>query len=174
MKKIKGLIILILIFTLIFISLTNITSAENKEITIEFFYTNGCHVCNHTKPIINNIEKKYNEEINVNWILVGNKTSENYSYFNETYGFHYVPAVVVLNQTDQFLFNFTLINQEDIESIIDIMLLEIGDEPKNQSPEITPSNNENGELNIYIMVIIIIVPPIAILLIMFNKKKYKK
>lgn len=161
MKKIKGCMIIILIFTLAFISLTNITSAENKEITLEFFYTNNCPLCEQTKSIINEIEEKYNGKININRILVGNKTSESYSYFNGTYGFHYVPAIVILNQTDQFLLNYALINQENIEGIIDTMLHEIEAEPEEQS------------LNIYILLIILIIPAIAIITVFLDKKKHK-
>ena len=173
MKKNKGLLIIILILTLTFISLTNITSAENKEITLEFFYTSNCPLCDQTKPIINEIEEEYSSNLQVKRILVTNSSSYNYTYFNQTYGFRYVPAIVISNETNQILLNYTKINKNNIENTIETMLPEeIGSDPESNKTDTKPQPKEE-ELNTYLLLIVILVFPVIILaIILFNKKKH--
>jgi len=168
-KTKKYTILIILLFTLV--SLTQTIKAEEKEITLEFFYKDGCHSCGHAKPIINETELKYDEYVNVIRIIVKNNLSENYIYFNQTYGFTYVPAVVIRNDTDQFLFNHSNINKNNLETTIEAMLPEIGSDPQPNKNDTEPQPNE-GELNTYLLVIVIIAFPIILLLILLlNKRK---
>lgn len=105
-------------------SLQSIT-AEKNDVILEFFYTNKCPAYNQTKPIINDIENEYNASITVKRYLVsGNKTSENYILWGDHYGFQYVPAVIVSNQNDQFLFDYSEIDKENIENTINLLLSE--------------------------------------------------
>ena len=108
-KNIRCLITVILL-SLTFLSLTQIVTAEKDDVVLEFFYTDTCPLCNQTKPLINNIETDYNESITVKrYLAVKNVTLENYTYFHDHYGFRHVPAVVVLNQTNQTLFTYSQI-----------------------------------------------------------------
>jgi len=125
MNKNKHYYILFLIITLTLVSSLQSITAEKNDVILEFFYTNKCPAYNQTKPIINDIENEYNASITVKRYLVsGNKTSENYILWGDHYGFQYVPAVIVSNQNDQFLFDYSEIDKENIENTINLLLSE--------------------------------------------------
>jgi len=130
MKKYKHYIVILILLLSTFFAILQTATAEKSDVVLEFFYTNGCHGCDQTKPIINETENDFKGRITVTRILViKDKTIENYSYFHDYYGFKYVPAVVIYNQTNRtnyVKFNYSQINKKDIE---DTLLL-FGAEPK--------------------------------------------
>ena len=129
MNKNKHYLIILLLLILTLPSSLQSINAEKNDVILEFFYSSRCPACNQTKPIINDIENEYNTSITViRYLVSSNKTSENYILWGDYYGFQYVPAVVVSNQTDQILFNYSQIDKEDIENTINLLL--IGEEPK--------------------------------------------
>jgi len=133
MKKYKHYIVSIILFLSVLFTILQTASAEQNDVTLEFFYRNGCPLCNDTKPIINAIEEKYVDRITVKRYLV-TLTSENYTLFNQTYGFYLLPAVVLSNQTDIIKFNATQISdsvdvRKDIENAIGSFLPPIVEPP---------------------------------------------
>ncbi|WP_407283106.1 cytochrome c biogenesis protein CcdA [Methanolobus sp. WCC1] len=80
------------ILYLIFLSIS-LSSAQ--PIYVEYFYQDGCHDCEVTAPLINQIEKQY-EDINIVKINVG--TKEGFNKWNQ-YNFLEVPAIVINNET---------------------------------------------------------------------------
>ena len=90
------------------LTLFETVTAENDDVTLEFFYSETCPKCNLIKPKINDIEDEYQGIITVNRYLIGdNTTSENRSLWKDYYGFQFIPAIVIFNQTNQTKFKQT-------------------------------------------------------------------
>lgn len=129
MNKYKHYLVIIILLSSAFLAVLQPVTAEKNDVILEFFYSSRCPACNQTKPLINDIENEYNASITVERYLVSsNKTSENYTLWGDYYGFQYVPAVVVSNQTNQTLFTYKQINKVDVENTINLQLF--GEEPK--------------------------------------------
>ena len=99
---------------LIFISFTKPVVAENSDIVLEFFISSSyCDSCEEKKPIVNEIENFYGENITIIRYEVDTSANiENYNKF-KSYGFKTYPAVVVKNITTDEKFN-VLLPYEDI------------------------------------------------------------
>jgi thiol-disulfide isomerase/thioredoxin len=170
MNKLKYYFLIIILLSTIITIVQTTTAEEDKDVILEFFYTKGCDLCNQTKPIISELETSYDEKITVDrFLVIKNVNFENYTYFSEHYGFRYVPAVVVLNQTDQVLFNHSQINKEDIEKAINSMLPEVGSDS-----EVDPSGKKKDSTNILLYVVIILIPAIAILFLILIRRTIKR
>ena len=112
--------ITILLFLIIFSFIRN-ANANNNEIVLEFFYSEGCSHCNEKKPIIDNIEQNYSNNITVLRLSVSN--SENKKIFFN-YGFTTTPGVVVKNLSTEYytLFPYENITEENLKNIINYYL----------------------------------------------------
>ncbi|MCM1985978.1 cytochrome c biogenesis protein CcdA [Methanococcoides seepicolus] len=75
--------------------LLSIPTSAAQPLYIEYFHQTGCHDCEITDPIIDQIEKQY-ESIEIVRIDVIN--TEGFNRWNQ-YGFIEVPAVVINNET---------------------------------------------------------------------------
>ena len=97
-----------------FISFTKPVVAENSDIVLEFFISSSyCDSCEEKKPIVNEIENFYGENITIIRYEVDTSANiENYNKF-KSYGFKTYPAVVVKNITTDEKFN-VLLPYEDI------------------------------------------------------------
>lgn len=127
---------------LLFFSFTKPVVAENSNIVLEFFISSSyCDSCEEKKPIVNEIESFYGDNITVIRYEVDTTTNiDNYNKF-KSYGFKTYPAVVVKNITAGEKYNVLLpyedITFENIKNAIDYHLT--GNYSDNQ-PE--PNKNE--------------------------------
>ena len=170
-KKMYFITLIIILFTsLIFIQ--NSTAEKNK-ITIEFFYTKDCTWCNNTKPVINDIEEKYQDNITVNRLFILSMASENYTYLNSTYKQTHLPVVVVSNKTNYTLFTPTELYYSadqmlDIENAIISMSSETEVNPEHKPSD---TNNDNNNLLLIGFLICIFIGTIFIIQILLKRKK---
>jgi hypothetical protein len=100
--------------------------AENNNVVVEFFYSSEyCDNCEEKKPIVNDIENYYGDNITVIRYPVDTSTYiENYNKF-KNYGFIAWPAVVVKNiSAGKFdTFNYSEINEENLNNSIKYHLI---------------------------------------------------
>jgi len=100
--------------------------AENNNVVVEFFYSSEyCENCEEKKPIINDIENYYGDNITVIRYPVDTSTYiENYNKF-KNYGFIAWPAVVIKNiSVGKFdTFNYSEINEENLNNSINYHLV---------------------------------------------------
>ncbi|WP_407356274.1 thioredoxin family protein [Methanolobus sp. WCC5] len=75
--------------------MSGITPVYAQSVNIEYFYQAGCHDCEITNPLINQIKKQYE---NIIVIKTDVSTTEGFNRWNQ-YGFLEVPAVVINNET---------------------------------------------------------------------------
>ena len=124
MKYLKHISIIIVLFYLIFlgISISTVNIYENRSstissndgnVTVKFFYNDGCGHCEEKRPLINNIEILYGDNITLIWRLYSENKEELYSY-----GVGEIPILIVENNT-----NFTVIKYGQMQSknIIEII-----------------------------------------------------
>lgn len=84
------------IFLLLFsFLLLSIPASASQPLYIEYFHQTGCHDCEITDPIIDQIDEEY-EDIEIVRIDVIN--TEGFNRWNQ-YGFIEVPAIVINNET---------------------------------------------------------------------------
>lgn len=149
MKLLKNIFITVLFVILLNATLIQPVIADNDKVLVEFFYTTGgCTACNETKPIIDEIEQYYVNNITLQRLLViDDKNSENYIklgiYLEEVQ----VPTIVIKNQSNG---DYTLFEWEDIDKLNFIDTLKdtidsyiIGNYTKTS----TDPNNNNDENN---------------------------
>jgi thiol-disulfide isomerase/thioredoxin len=112
---------------LLFFSFTKPVVAENSNIVLEFFISSSyCDSCEEKKPIINEIESFYGDNITIISYEVDTTTNiDNYNKF-KSYGFKTYPAVVVKNITADEKYNVLLpyedITFENIKNAVDYHL----------------------------------------------------
>lgn len=75
--------------------LLSIPASAAQPLYIEYFHQTGCHDCEITDPIIEQIEKQYE---NIEIVRIDVINSEGFNQWNQ-YGFIEVPAVVINNET---------------------------------------------------------------------------
>lgn len=75
--------------------LLSIPISAAQPLYIEYFHQTGCHDCEITDPIIEQIEKQYE---NIEIVRIDVINSEGFNQWNQ-YGFIEVPAVVINNET---------------------------------------------------------------------------
>ena len=109
-----------ILLSLVFFAFIQPVVAENNNIVVEFFYSSEyCDSCEEKKPIINDIEAYYGDNITVERLLVDTDTFiENFKKM-EDYGLIY-PSVVVLNTSAGTI---SKLSEEDItkENLIQII-----------------------------------------------------
>jgi len=125
----------------VFISFSKPVFAENNNIVLEFFISSSyCDSCEEKKPIVNEIENFYENNITIYHFEVDTSTYiDNYNKF-KSYGFKTLPAVVVKNISYDEKFNVLLpyedITFENIQNAINYHL--IGNYSEKQ-----PETNQN-------------------------------
>jgi len=127
---------------LIFISFSKPVVAENSNIVLEFFISSSfCDSCEEKKPIVNEIENFYGDNITIVRYEVDTLTNiDNYTKF-KSYGFKTYPAVVVKNISADEKFN-VLLPYEDItfENIKNAVNYHLVGNYSEEQPE--PNKNE--------------------------------
>lgn len=128
----KIIVITVLIIGLLFTSF-NVVKAEQKSVTLDFFYTTGCGTCEEKKPLIESVEQNYIDLKVTYHLVINDKKSDNYTLLKDLYGFKYVPAVVISKQDAKryFCINYENITLENLEENIDRYHLD--EENKNDS-----------------------------------------
>lgn len=91
--KINSYIIALLV--IIYFLLISIASAES--VSIQYFHQKGCHDCEITDPLINQIGDQYNNS-SVVISKIETSTAGGFNQWNK-YGFLEVPAIVINNET---------------------------------------------------------------------------
>lgn len=98
-KYLKRLIVSII--TILSISVFFDVVTAETDIQVEFFYNTDCTTCIKLKPTINRTKEYYGDNISLISIVVDSEEHpENYTLWNEFYGFSTYPAVVVKNITE--------------------------------------------------------------------------
>jgi len=74
---------------------------EPGDIVVEFYYSSGqCGACEKVKPIVNDIENYYKENITIQRLPIDDSTyADNLEKWRE-YGFQTYPSIVVINTTE--------------------------------------------------------------------------
>jgi cytochrome c biogenesis protein CcdA/glutaredoxin len=103
--------------------MSGITPVYAQSVNIEYFYQAGCHDCEITNPLINQIKKQYE---NIIVIKTDVSTTEGFNRWNQ-YGFLEVPAIVINNEIK---IPKEKITEENLKSSIENYLE--GEEPDNQ------------------------------------------
>ena len=121
MNRFRHYFFITILLLLIFFSFIHTANANNNEIVLEFFYSEGCSHCNEKKPIIDQIEQNYSENITVLRLSLANSENKR-MFFN--YGFTTTPGVVVKNLSTR---NYTIlpyesITEENLKNIINYYL----------------------------------------------------
>lgn len=110
---------IIAVFLLFFFILSPISGAENTDVLLEFFYSNGCSACDQGKIIINEIEEIYKENITIKSYSLDQLI--NYSFFSK-YETEYIPTLVIINTSDgTYILNNNL-SEDFIVNTIDTLL----------------------------------------------------
>jgi hypothetical protein len=107
------------VFLLFFFILSPISSAENTDVLLEFFYSNGCFVCDQGKIIINETEEIYKENITINCYSLDELI--NYSFFSK-YETEYIPTLVIINTSDETYVLNNNLSEDFIVNTIDSLL----------------------------------------------------
>ena len=114
MNGLKKTVITLSFIFLTFLLFIQPAIAENNNVIVEFYYTTGCTVCNEAKPIINEIEQYYVNNITLQQFLVINdKSSDNYTKLGTYLEEVHVPTIVVKNQSNG---DYTVFEWEDIDT----------------------------------------------------------
>ena len=105
---------IIFLISLIFFSFSKPVFSENTNVVLEFFiYSSYCDQCEEKKPIVDQIENFYGDNITIIRYEVDNFNNiDNYTKL-KSYGFKTFPAVVVKNISIDEKFN-VLLPYEDI------------------------------------------------------------
>ena len=113
-------LIAVLLSLLVF-SFVQTVVAEDNEVTVEFFYAEGCSHCEEKKPVIDEIEQYYGDNITVQRLIIA--YSENKRMFFD-YGFTTTPGAVVKNSStaNYSVFPYELITVENLKNAIDYYL----------------------------------------------------
>jgi thiol-disulfide isomerase/thioredoxin len=126
MKYIKQISIIVVLLYLIFLGVAVYlveTEVEEKQttiidegqnVTVIFFYADGCSHCVEKKPIIDYIEEEYEDNITLYRF-----SYNEYKNLLNSYGFSTVPAVVIQNQTNTSKFPYIQITLENLMNEID-------------------------------------------------------
>jgi len=116
----------IIIFILLTLTLNifQSVSAEKNEVTLEFFYSDSCPACNYVKPTIDELEAEYSGIVNFSRYMVKNSTltPENRSLWRDHYGFQYIPAVAIRNQTNLTKYRYDEIEKQEMKKTINLLL----------------------------------------------------
>jgi len=119
--NITAILLFLCFITLIFFT-TNIkgenqpAADKNPKVIVEFFYLDGCSACEQKKPIIDNIEQYYGNNISVLRLLYNENREEFLAY-----GFKTVPSAVVKNLSSGLytMFTYERITEENLKDSID-------------------------------------------------------
>lgn len=136
MKNVSHLIALL---TIIYLSLIFIPMAYANPIAIEYFHQKGCHDCEITDPIVDQIEAQYNNSIIITRIETS--TADGFNQWNK-YGFLEVPAIVINNETK---IPKEEITKEKLKTSINEYLLEEEKNTKNSTENILEKEEQNNE-----------------------------
>jgi len=124
MNNYKRCFLIVFFLFLVFFSFTKPVIAENNNVLVEFFYSSGyCEHCEQKKPIVDDIEAYYGDNIIVERLPVDTKTYiDNYNKMID-YDLFY-PCVVVSNISAGELSKFSdeEITKENLMNIIDYHL----------------------------------------------------
>ena len=112
----RGYLFIALVITAVLLSLIA-SSADDKKVVLEFFYSSHCGDCEEKMPVIDEIEREYGDQIIVYRKDIS--TSEEYLEEWQRYGLYDVPAVVINGRTKVDYYGIT---KENLESIIDAYL----------------------------------------------------
>ncbi len=104
----KRRFLIIFLSLLLFLSFFKTVSAGNSDIVLEFFFAEDCSHCEEKKPIIDEIENLYQNNITVYRLSIGNSTNKQ-TFFK--YGFTSTPGVVIKNLSYD---NYTILTYEYI------------------------------------------------------------
>jgi len=108
MKKYFRYFLFIFLFSLFFFAFIKPVTAEDSNIVLEFYFAQDCSHCEEKKPVIDEIENYYKENITVNRLSI--EFFENKNNFFK-YGFTSTPGVVIKNVS---IGNYTTLNYEYI------------------------------------------------------------
>lgn len=110
-----------ILFALLVFAFVQPVVAEENQVTVEFFFAEGCNHCEEKEPIIDDIEQIY--ENNITIIRLSVDFTENRQKFFD-YGFTNSPGVVILNQTgvNHSIFRYETITLGNLRNAIDYHL----------------------------------------------------
>jgi hypothetical protein len=114
---------LIIVFACFFLlSFVKPVVAENSNVILEFYYTEGCDFCEEKAPVINQLEIYYASNITVHRLSVS--VTQNKNKF-DIYGFTSTPGVVVKNESNgnYSTFTYDFITFENLKNSIDYHLI---------------------------------------------------
>lgn len=121
MNKCLRYSLIIVFICFLIVSFVKPVLAENSNVTVEFYYKEGCSSCEEKASVIDDMEKFYGDNITVYRFSVS--IQENLKKFFD-YGFTDYPGVVVKNGSNGPIFTFTFhnITLENLKNAIDYHL----------------------------------------------------
>lgn len=169
-KNSKKTILLMIVFFLAFNLFQNVI-AEKNDVSVEFFYTDPikCDACNQTKPLINEIERYYKDNITLQrFFVVDDPDDENYSKLEAYLDDVEVPTIVVKYQNDQnhTIYKWGKIKKSDFEETLKSKINDYINGNISKNPMVPPDDKDNTPG--FVIALILIVITFFILL----KKKY--
>lgn len=143
MKRGSSIVIILCIVYLCFFFMPVVYA---NPITIQYFHQKGCHYCEITDPIVDQIEAKYKDN---NVVVIKIETGTITGFYQwKKYEFKGVPAIVINNETK---IPYEEITEENLRTSIDEYLVKSRQETSRQETENTSESiSENKQNNEYI------------------------
>ena len=161
MYRLKSYFFIIILCLGLFIGTLQTVNAKDSTVILEYFYINGCHVCEGKKPLIDEIEQIYGNNITIFRL----EYKENLQLVKK-YGFTSFPSAVVVNLSNDYytLLPYYRLNKEDLQDAIERHIT------GNYSKEITEipgSKEDNINMNLVLLLSILII--LTLLYIIWKK-----
>ena len=86
----KKILISLSLFIILFLILTNTVKAVDEPVCIVYFYGEGCPHCANVKPVLDDLEKRYANQIEIRRFEVYHNL-ENYQLYNKFCGIRNIP-----------------------------------------------------------------------------------
>jgi hypothetical protein len=121
MKRYLHYLIISFIVIIFICSFVKYIKAEESSVIVEFYFSEGCDLCEEKKPVIDEIENYYNNTIQVLRLSLDIPENEEKFY---SYNFSNYPGVVVLNQSNNKynIFQYESITFDNLKNSIDYHL----------------------------------------------------
>jgi cytochrome c-type biogenesis protein len=138
----RGSNIIIVLF-LIYFSFLLVPVASANPVTIQYFHLKGCHDCEITDPIVDQIEAQYKDK-NVVITKIDTSTANGFDQWSK-YRFQIVPAIVINNETK--IVGAEEITEEKLRTSIDGYLAKGRKENEPVAVSISEKKQDNGYIN---------------------------
>ncbi|MEM0492420.1 MAG: hypothetical protein QXS02_00445 [Candidatus Thermoplasmatota archaeon] len=154
--------------------ISNITSANNRYIVIDFYYSAACPSCKPYVNIMKEVEENYTGKVIINWKnLAGPNNQDNYTEWSK-HGFRTYPCAVINNETKVPKDNLT---RENLDALLEQYIKKLNIDKSNNTYDIIHYNlfeRPNPAAWMILIVVIVWIVSLIIFLYSLYKNKHKK